>query len=303
MSIETENYITRAKQLQDALKAAVDEGVADIAVIENDVTMLETKFQSHVSTDVVRWCDLDEFEYEAIDSIINAKGMKRDTANNVDLSAYTSLSNEYTVTNELGGLLTAKITNSTTQYGTISINGSGRDIAYDSNGLQAGIQVIKYYPIQNRDTIYSTNVDSIAFTPYVIDPSTPAQQLLLTNNSQNVTIGTMQQMIADLEASIQNKTIANQTSIDITNTTYTVDNALGARVTGQGNQVLGLLGITVASTGTVTFSPLPAGVENYNNTALLSGTPVVFSYNVPDGTVITSSAMKYVTLYNYVQGS
>lgn len=262
-----------------------------------------TDFDLHRQTDKGRWDDLDGFEIEAINSIINGKGMKQDVESNVDISDYSSSTNMYHVTNELGGLLTVEITNTDVQYGTIVIDGVNRNVNYSTEGMVIGIPTTKYYAMADGDTAYVTNVDSAIFTPYIADPTTQMQQIVATNTSQNTTIGVMQQMIADLQASIQNKTIANQASIDITNTTFTVDNTLGARITGQGNQVLGLLGITVASTGTVTFTPLPDGVENYNNTALLSGTPVVFSYNVPDGTVIASSGMKYVTLYNYVQGS
>lgn len=216
------------------------------------------------------------------------------------MASYTYSANQYTVTNELGGLLT--VTQNNIPGGdSAAIYINGKEV-YTTMGLISAAPTTKYYHLDQGDTVWTTGADSATFTPYIVDPSSQMGQMLATINYNNLRISDLQNQINNLEASVTNKTIAGVTPIDITNETYTVNNELGARVTGQGAKVLGLLGISVASTGIVTFNPLPSGVKNYDNTALLSGDAEVFSYNIPDGTTITSSGMSYVTVYNYIQG-
>lgn len=256
--------------------------------------------QNHCQTDLTRWSTNSNFQNEAIDSIVNIRGMKKDTDNVVDITEYQTFANQYTVTSPYGGLLLAGVVTTDTEYTSVYVNGG---LKYSSKGLVTGGSLITYFHVDKGDTIYVQNPLATSFTPYIADPGSQMQQLLATNSYQSTQISALQASLADLEASVQNKTIANQTPIDITNTSYTVTNSLGVRATGQGNSVLGLLGITVASTGTCTFTPLPPGVQNYDNTALLSGTPAIFSVNLPQNTVIDSSNMKYVTVYEYIAGT
>jgi hypothetical protein len=109
-------------------------------------------------------------------------------------------------------------------------------------------------------------------------------------------ISDLQNQIADLKASIQNEMLSG-TSTDITNMTYTVDSALGGRITGKGTQTLGLLGIVVAATGTVTVN----GTTVYDNTTLLSvGATPTLNADVPNGAIIVSSGMASLTFTPYI---
>lgn len=297
MNLELDHQIVNT-EFQTQVETPIDIKTGEQLITATEFGFDVQNLVDHRTTDKGRWDDVDEFEGEIIDSVINAKGMKLETAGNVDVRPYSS-SMMYTVTNDLGGLLTVIITNTDTTFGEIYINGILR---YSTNGLVSGVPTTKYYPLKDNDTVYVTNSTSAIFTPYIADPSSQLQQLLATINYQNSVIVNLQTQINDNEASINNKTIAGVIPIDITNSTYTINNELGARVTGQGDSVLGLLGITIASTGVTTFSPLSPGVKNYDNTALLSGDAPTFSVNVSNGTTITSSGMSYVTVYNYIPG-
>lgn len=109
--------------------------------------------------------------------------------------------------------------------------------------------------------------------------------------------------VLDLQASITNKTINGQTPIDISSPSssggYTVVSTLGGRLVGQGVRTIGLLGIVLLSTGTVSVN----GTEVYNNTSLIGiGDAEILNIDVEDGDVITSSGMGYLTVTNYVAG-
>lgn len=284
------DHQTRNTAYQSQVLTPIDVKTGQWLVTGTEFNYDVTKLSNHISTDINRWKNVYQFQGEIIDSVINAKGMKRDTANNIQFT--TSL----TAVNALGGLLTVIVNNSTSvPTGIVTINNVR---VYDSTGLQNGVPVTLYFPIKANDVITVSGVQSAIFTPYIADPASSQQQMLASINLLVQRVGDLQSQINDAQATISNKTVANVTPIDITNTSYTVNNALGARITGQGSQVLGLLGITVASTGTVSVN----GTQVYNNTALLSGTPEILSINVDNGAVISSSGMSYVDVYLYVAG-
>lgn len=253
-----------------------------------------TDFFNHRNTDTGRWQDLYSFQRESLIGDAESQGMMADEESSVDITSQSI----YTVTNDLGGIATVTISNSNGTYSDISINGT---IVYSTDGIIDNVSMTKSFSLVNGDILTVTNPDQIVYTPFIPDPSS---EIVKLNNAvdslQNQNL-ILQNKINDLEASVQNKTIANQSPIDITNmASYTVNNALGARLSGQGIRTIGLLGIVVLSTGTVTVN----GTQVYDNTSLLSiGDAAVLSINVADGTVISSSGMEYVDITNYVQGT
>lgn len=271
-----------------------------LGYVKDPNTPMGGNFQNHITTDKLRWTDTYEFEGEIIDGIIQAKGMMKDTANNVDVINYHNSGQQYTVTNALGGLLTVTFTNSEQDWGgSIYINGVER---YNSDGLVYG-DTTKYYHLNDGDMIYVFGfVSTATFTPYIADPNSQMQQMLVSINNNTSTISNLQSQILNIQASISNKTINGQTAVDIktqSQSSYTFSNELGGRLVGQGVRTIGLLGITVLSTGTVSVN----GVEVYNNTSLIGvGDAEILNMDINDGDVITSSGMNTLTVTNYVAG-
>lgn len=283
--------LASAKSYSDSqLTASLGDYVTE-PEFQQDVTNLA----DHRETDKGRWDDLDEFESEVIDSLLNAKGLKRDTANIVDISTATA-GTPYTVTSELGGLLTVEITNTATSYGNIYINGALR---YSTNGLIAGVPTTKYYPLKLGDTVYASSATSVTFTPYIVDGASPYR---IMYNNFNTRISSLETAILDIKAGIANK-VLDGVQIDIEADSqgagYTVDSAsgLGARVTGQGVNAL------LAATGVVyingdTDHPI---YDNRGVPLSIADAPELVA-DVEQGNVITSSGMGSLYLEYYTAG-
>lgn len=256
----------------------------------------ETDFVMHRTTDKNRWQDAWNTQAKTYELIAESKGLKLDPLHTQTITTATSTT-PFIVPDQNGGIIDLVSSNPGNLYAELFINGVS---AYTTEGMISGIQVAKVFPVNYNDQVYATNVDTLIYEPYIADENSTQQKMVNKINQLQLTTVDLQNQIYDLQASISNKTIADQDPIDITNQTYIVNNELGARLSGQGIRTIGLLGVTVLSTGTVDVN----GTEVYNNTSLLGiGDPEVLSINVADGTTITSSGMSYVHITNYVVGT
>lgn len=106
----------------------------------------------------------------------------------------------------------------------------------------------------------------------------------------------LENTILDIKANNDNKILNTDSTVNIENTTYTINNEYGGRITGVGSKVVGLLGLTVLSTGVVTIDDK----EEYNNAALLSGPAEPFTKDVDNGATIISSGMESLIFTPYI---
>lgn len=296
------DYALDASFMQDALYTTNTQTISVDPEYNFNNKTNEVEFLQHRSTDMFRWQDTYDYQFTTIQSIANARGMKLDLTGAAVITSYNSQTNQYHITNELGGVLLCMIQDQPNLSSILHVN---NEVEYSSSGLMPNIPIKKYFEVSNGSIVYNTNMAGVAYYPYTADPSSQMQLVISQLNSTKNTVLSLQNQINDLGASVQNKTIANQSPIDATNTTFTVDNALGARLSGQGVRTVSLLGITILSTGTVDVNPAVNGQTRvYDNTSLLGiGAADVLSINIPDGTVVTSSGMEYVDITYYVPGT
>ncbi len=262
---------------------------------EGDSYTFQSSFSKHRNTDGFRWNYSYKGEYRGLVQIASAQGLKPGTASPIStLAPMTPLSFtdlEYPA----GAILSTTIKNETDdtviQVGGV-VSGVNESPLYTSEGLPAGIPVTMSFLMSPGDVITADGAIQYTIAPLEVD--TDNQQIQMNQKLEDG-IAENKKMILDLKAGIDNKKPSGVTT-DITNTTYTVNNSLGGRLTGTG------LNIILGSTGIVTVQDANGTREVYNNTGLLSLlAPVpVLVVDVDDGAVITSSGMGELTFETYV---
>lgn len=246
-----------------------------------------TSFESHRSTDISRWANSYNTERLLYLEILTSRGLKLSTTDIEDISAH-DINNPYTVTNELGCFLDLDFQNINNVFTEVYINDV---LMFSSEGLVNAAEVRKSFILNTQDKVYFGGLSGSALCSGVE----------LDNESSFIKIyqelvqkdANLQAQILDIKASLNNK-VLDSTVTDITNTTYTVNNLLGARV-----EVLGL-NLLLGSTGVLTVN----GESKYDNTGLLSLlAPVPIGLiEVEDGDVIVSSGCSYAKITNYIAG-
>ncbi len=252
---------------------------------EGDSYTLESEFTEHRNTDRFRWQDLYDFQLDQYKENAKSQGLKPDDANTLPVVQGTP----YNVTAPQGGLLTVRAMNEAGGYTSVSILGK---TGWNSNGLTEGIIVTKYFRLLNGDTVKVDAAQEASFTPAIEDPDNPTR---IAMDNMQAEIADNKAAILDLKAGIENKQPSG-VKTDIVNTTYTVNNSLGGRLTGKG------LNLLLGSTGVVTVQDTNGTRDVYDNTGLLSLLdPVpVLVVDVADGAVITSSGMGELTFETYI---
>lgn len=252
-----------------------------------------TNFQSHCQTDGFRWQDSYNTSLDMYTGIAETQGLMLDSTA-IDLWLNNTSGNTYTVTSEYGGLLTATCRYVVGSYAQIFVNGKS---VYSANGLAQNVTVMKYIRVKQGDTVYHDDAFALTFTAFIADPNSYMQGIFNQLDTQSNQIANLSQQILNIKASIQNQIPDTANMVNIPNTTYNVTSTLGGQLVGKGSTTLGLLGIKVASTGTVTVN----GTNVYDNTSLLGvGTVETLTTDVYDGDVIVSDGMASLTFTPYI---
>lgn len=265
--------------------------------VDDNFTTL-TSFADHTSTDGTRWQDQYTISKEMYDGFAATKGLKPNSSMPHNIAMYSSVDNQYTVTDDYGGLITLTTSNYQGWDTEVYINNTLR---YSNAGIAMGVKLTKYIPVNKNDTFYfSTDGDTTvtaSYVAYIPDPNSYMQGIFNQLDTQANQIANLSQQILNIKASIQNQIPDTANTVSIANSTYTVTSTLGGQLVGKGTVVLGLLGIKVASTGTVTVN----GTNVYDNTSLLGvGTVETLTTDVYDGDVIVSDGMASLTFTPYI---
>lgn len=264
-----------------ALGCDMDSVTTELQSLDNTLNVV------HIPTDRFRWQDLYNSQYSQYLNDVKSQGLKVDEEN---IETITQGS-PYTVTAPQGGLLTVRAINESGGYTSVSIlNQAG----WSSNGMPEGIIITKYFNLLNGDVVQVDAAQSATFSPSIEDP-TNALRISLDKMQGEIAVNKL--AILDLKAGIENKQPSG-IKTDIANTTYTVNNSLGGRITGKG------LNLILGSKGIVTVQDTNGTREVYNNSGLLSlldPVPVLVA-DVADEAVVTSSGMGELTFETYVQG-
>ena len=260
------------------------------------VQQVTTDLSTHKTTDKFRWQDTYDEQLLSIVRDGESQGLKL-------AGSFGGAEYPFTVTDEYGGIIAMQFINPNISiFYTVYINGL---LKYSSEGLPPGIPVTKYMKVNNGDVITSLNNPNILnYNYFVADPESPFYKMVQQVTVNQQMIGSLQNNILDIKASIDNKILDPEPTHvqSILNGTYTVTNSLGGRLNGKGYVLLGLLGVKLVSTGIVDVTYTNGKtIREYDNTALVgAGEANPFVLDIDIGTVIVSSGMDSLTFTPYV---
>lgn len=273
-----------------------DKELAYTEDVDNSVGETDAVLDKHRNTDRFRWQDSYDAELDSMVRSAHTQGLTLD-------GVFQTVAYPYTVTDEYGGIVKMSFMNpdEDTSY-QVELNDK---TIYDSDGLPTGITVIKYYTVAEGDVLtINGGTNPVQYVPFMSDPESPFYKMVQQVTANQQMIGTLQNNILDIQASIDNKVLDPDPSHveDILNTTYTVSNTLGGRLNGIGYVLLGLLGVRLVATGTVDVTYTnETTIREYDNTALVgAGEANPFVLDVDTGTVIVSSGMSGLTFTPYI---
>lgn len=259
-----------------------------ITALSSSNAQLNDDLTKHRNTDVFRWNDVYDTQYDLFVSVARAAGLKPET-----VGAALSAGETYNTSDisDVGGLLKLTAQNVDGTYLWVDIDGEERYSTYE---LVNGVQVIKYMRLNTNQTINFGGPGTVQFYKWIADEES---QIRISMAKMQDEIAENKIMILDLQAGVQNKKPSG-TKQDINGQTFTVTNDLGGRITGKG------LNLLLGSTGIVTVSNAQGTTEVYNNAGMLSlldPVPVLVK-NVAQGDIVTSSGMGALSYEDYIAG-
>ncbi len=245
----------------------------------------DTDFTKHRDTDVFRWTDTYEEQYNALLRYAIVQGLK--PLNGVFGAALYP----YTVSAEYGGIFRLMLHNNLdTDANVYYINGVE---VYNTSGLPAGPNMNKYVWLNKGDVITHDGGTSLAaFMEFVPDPSSNIA-IIVANLSAQISL--VKSQVLAIQASVANKKLDPTNQVNIETQTqssgYTVTTALGGQIYFESPLVL-LLGV-----GTVYIN----GVSAWSNVSLTVGLGVTSdTLEVQAGDVITTSGVSKITFTPYI---
>lgn len=273
-----------------------------ISAVKSELTTVinavQAALDSHKATDRHRWQDAYLGERDSIIRDAENIGLKPNESGTATIPAPTD---PMTVNDEAGGVMGVTFSNTDTTFCTININGIDK---YSSDGLTAGVPVTKYFWLKTGDTITSTNAQTYTYIPFVRDPNSVMAIMQAQISANSTIINNLQNQILDIKAGIDGKILDTSNTISIEDSTYTIANDLGGRLSGVGFTTIGLLGIRVVSTGTVDITVNDTTTRVYDNTSILAvGEAEPFSLDVAKDTIVVSASMAQLTFTPYKLGN
>ncbi len=162
-----------------------------------EVSDLEMKFQDHRATDYVLWQDVWNTQYQNLLSDAQLNGMTVDPLQQQNITAYSSSTNQFTVTSPLGGILSITVINTDTTFGIVYINSV--DVG-NTKGIISTKAQVKHLTLAAGDTVYVTNAQQVLFTPFIEDTSSRLWQKI---KSLETFEAETRSMVLDLQADSQ----------------------------------------------------------------------------------------------------
>ncbi len=276
----------------DTLNNAVSSISASLSAAQGQINDISVDFSLHRATDISRWDNAYLTERQTMVQNIFAMGGKEEV-DNKHLVNFPS----FNVTDPNGGILDISTINQGSDFVQVTINGL---LAYDTNGIIAGITLQKSFAVNYGDVVVGTATGEAqivgSITPAVIDLNNPITKL---RNNYSDSIFSLQQQVSVINAARANKKLGTVTvdiESDSQGTGYIVpeNQGLGGQIVYEGIDAL------IISTGQVSIN----GTVVYDYGGLLGlaiGTKKE-SRDVADGDIITSSGLNSITYTAYVEG-
>lgn len=272
----------------DALGGRIDSDEVAITALSASGAKLSDDLTKHRSTDIFRWNDVYDTQYDLFVSVARAAGLKPDSVGVALTAGETYNTSDIS---DVGGLLKLTAQNVDGTYLWVDIDGGERYSTYE---LAEGVQVVKYMRLNVGQTIIYGGPGTVQFYKWIADDES---QIRLALDKMQDEIAANKILILDIQAGIQNKKPSGVKQ-DINNQTFTITNELGGRLTGKG------LNLLLGSTGVVTVTNAQGATEVYNNVGLLSlldSVPVLVK-DVAQGDIVTSTGMGELFYEDYVAG-